>query len=544
MSDRTDAAIDSETRTFTIFQLLDEVRRGRVRLPSFVRGFVFSDEARLRLLDSLKRGYPIGALLLARGPAPAGHVSLAGFHQEVSAVVDALWLVDGQQRLATLAMALIEDHSGGYRPLFFDPQSGQFVLSPRRHAPPPEWIPTQVLLSSAALNRWLREANLSEVLNDRADQIAARLREYQVPAYLIHYDGRDDGALRDIFERTNNVGHGGQSEGVEPIQDAIGRFKEAVPIARIRANLAPLGFGALEGSEIELAALAVTGTTLDQPFDDLIEAWASNGARLSQEVTEGLSRAIAFLREDVGILHAVLLLNGDMLAILARFFALHPSPHPRNRDLLGRWLWRGMLSFAYQTDGTTDDSAWSATGDRAAAAALTINQDEHSAVQRLLRLLPSLTAAEIPTQLGVFHRSAAQTRIELIALAAMDPRLLTGAEVGAPVPLAALLNEDPPEVLAPFIILPDAERTLAEILLHPRITPEEFFAAPPALLRSHGIDEAALAALRQGDTVDFLRLRSALLTDHVTRFLRERAALDPPDRDRAPLDAYFSEEGP
>lgn len=525
--------IELETRTFTVVQLLDEVRRGRVRLPSFQRRFRWSDEDRRQLFDSLQHGYPVGTLLLARGAAPAGQVALAGFFQQVPAAPDVLWVVDGQQRLATLAMAMVEDHSGGYRPIYFDINTDKFILGLRRRAPAPEWIPARVLLSSAALNRWLREANLSDALNDRADQIAARLREYKVPAYLVPYDGQNDAVLQQIFARTNRSGHALERFEVFEALNVSVRGEEAGPIARMRANLLLLGFGDLEGADIERTTLAIAGATPSQHLDELLKAGKLNTVQLSREVTEGLSRAVAFLREDAGIPHSALLPYSGVLFTLARFFALHPTPHPRNRDLLTRWLWRGMLSRDHRTDNAIDGRKWRA-----------IDSDEHGSVQRLLRLLPPLTEAEVQTQHGSFRRSTARTRIELVALADLDPLLLNGEEEGAPVPLASLFNEDLAETLTPFIKLPDSERSLAEILLHPRITPELLCEASPILLRSHGIDEAALTALRQGDTAGFLRLRGELLKDHVARFLRERAALNPPDRDRAPLDAYFAEEGP
>lgn len=531
------APIELETRTYTVVQLLDEVRRGRVRLPRFQRSFRWSDEDRRQLFDSLQHGYPVGTLLLARGQAPAGRVALAGFLQDVSAAPDVLWVVDGQQRLATLAMALVDDHSGGYRPIYFDISNDKFVLGIRRRAPPPEWIPARVLLSSAVLNRWLRGANLSDALSDRADQVAARLREYRIPAYLVPYDGQNDAMLQRIFARTNRSGHALERFEVFEALNLSVRGDEVGPIARIRANLMPLGFGDVAPQDIERVALAVSNATPTQHLDALLEA-GSLSAQLSREVTEGLSRAIQFLREDAGIPHITLLPYSGALFTLARFFALHPAPHPRNRDLLTRWLWRGMLNRDHRTDNAIDGRKWRA-----------ITKDEHGSVQRLLRLLPPLTATEIPTELGTFRRgNNARSSIELVALADLEPLLLTGEDAGSLVPLAALLHEDPPEVLAPSFRLPNAERTLAEILLHPRMPPDllrdQLCNAPAALLRSHGIGESAVAALQEGDLAKFVCLRGVRLAEHLVKFLRERVVLDPPDHDRAPLDAYFSVEDP
>ena len=192
-----------ETKTFSVTSLLDGIRKGRLRIPRFQRGFRWGDEDRRQLLDSLQRGYPAGTLLLARGAAPADRVALGSTTFQVPATIDALWVVDGQQRLSTLAMSLLEEHLGTYRPIFFDLEENQFVLGVRRRAPPPHWVPTHVLASSSSLIRWLRDAGVPDGLSDRADDIAQRIREYILPAYVVPYDGHDDSVLKQIFERTN-----------------------------------------------------------------------------------------------------------------------------------------------------------------------------------------------------------------------------------------------------------------------------------------------------------------------------------------------------
>jgi hypothetical protein len=126
------AATELETKSFSIPSLLETIRRGRIRIPRFQRGFLWNDEDRRLLFDSIQRGYPIGTLLLARGHAGADSVNLGGFSAKVEETDDALWVVDGQQRLSTLAMALLEDHSGAYQPIFFDLDSERFVLGSRR----------------------------------------------------------------------------------------------------------------------------------------------------------------------------------------------------------------------------------------------------------------------------------------------------------------------------------------------------------------------------------------------------------------------------
>ena len=48
----------------SIRRLIGKISSGEIRIPSFQRGFVWEPEAVAFLMDSLFKGYPIGAVLL------------------------------------------------------------------------------------------------------------------------------------------------------------------------------------------------------------------------------------------------------------------------------------------------------------------------------------------------------------------------------------------------------------------------------------------------------------------------------------------------
>lgn len=516
-----------ETKTFSVTALLEAMRQGRVRIPYFQRQFRWQDEDRRLLFDSLQKGFPVGTLLLAQGAAPAETVSLGGFTADVHAAKDALWVVDGQQRLSTLAMALLDDHSGAYRPIFFDLVAGEFVLGGRKRASPPHWVPTSVLASSASLNRWLREASMPDELSDRADRIASRIREYQLPAYLVPYDGEDDGLLKTIFERVNRSKRALSSD--EVFQALHSSRTEGRPIDRVRDELSRVGFGELDEKQIERAAMAVSGKLPRRTLVEVVDA--TEVPVLFKRLGASLLRAVEFLAEDAGVPHVQWLPYGGALATLARLFDVHPRLHDRNRELLARWYWRGNLSGYHRTDNRTDGPKWQA-----------IVKNEHESIQGLLALG---AGADIPASLDAellpFNRATARTRIDLVALAALEPRLLTGEDRGQLVPLAALIEESQ-DFPAPLVR--SGEKTIASYLLHPEIDLDELRRSPPGrdLLASQGMDEPILAALLRGDEPAFLDGRRKLLTEHVRSTLRRWTGMDAADRDRRPLDDYFETE--
>ena len=50
----------------TIRKIIEKFSNGEIRIPSFQRGFVWDSEAIAFFIDSLFKGYPVGAILLWR----------------------------------------------------------------------------------------------------------------------------------------------------------------------------------------------------------------------------------------------------------------------------------------------------------------------------------------------------------------------------------------------------------------------------------------------------------------------------------------------
>lgn len=95
-----------QTQTFAVDDLVSMVRSGRVRIPSFQRGIRWSRPDVIKLFQSIVLGYPIGNLLLWQRQAEAVRGLRIGTLTIDSPARDALFVVDGQQRLTSLASAL------------------------------------------------------------------------------------------------------------------------------------------------------------------------------------------------------------------------------------------------------------------------------------------------------------------------------------------------------------------------------------------------------------------------------------------------------
>src|SRR5437868_3613637 len=95
--------------TYDVERLVEMAWQGQIRVPHFQRDFRWGREDVMRLFDSIVKGYPVGSLLLWLRPAPAQALTLGSLRIDAPRLDQALWVVDGQQRVTSLANALHED---------------------------------------------------------------------------------------------------------------------------------------------------------------------------------------------------------------------------------------------------------------------------------------------------------------------------------------------------------------------------------------------------------------------------------------------------
>jgi hypothetical protein len=142
----------------TLFGLLSQVEQNEIVLPAMQRPFVWNDERIYRLIDSLLRGFPIGAVMLWRTSQIQRFRRLPRdldidvqeiFNYETSTDHSSKYLVlDGQQRLTSLFAAFKGTYN--HKRLYIDVLSG----SPEGKDPGKEYYECQFLTQAdmAALN--------------------------------------------------------------------------------------------------------------------------------------------------------------------------------------------------------------------------------------------------------------------------------------------------------------------------------------------------------------------------------------------------------
>ncbi|AUX38130.1 MULTISPECIES: DUF262 domain-containing protein [Sorangium] len=251
-------------------ELLQEVHEGTIQVPEFQRGYAWSDEQRLRLMDSIWRGIPIGSLLVWRttsdrgirvktqiGPCPLPQGQRSGVRG---------YLVDGLQRVTTLYSALmplpegVEQDSEGRRwPIYYDLAAPpgddlRFRLRHGRQSAQPTWIPLACVLDDDLFFKFrtqLVEMGRRDLLQE-ARQLESRFRSYVVPVVPLVSD--DQELVTEAFARVNSYGQDLDEGDMAHALTLRRTFSFNDELAVISEQLSPMGFGGLD-RKIIIAAL-------------------------------------------------------------------------------------------------------------------------------------------------------------------------------------------------------------------------------------------------------------------------------------------------
>jgi hypothetical protein len=518
-------------QTFSLEDIVGEVRSGGVRIPEFQRLFKWQWEDARRLMDSIVRGYPIGSLLLWSRSAPASNITLGSLQINAPRKDEALWVVDGQQRLTSLASAL--DWSGAKDPRFaiaYDLAQADFIkpTDARLHIISlPDIFDLQLLL------KWFSEHPESAEYFEEATRVTKAIRQYSIPAYIVKQEAEND--LRDIFDRMNNYGkrltraevfsalHGGSS-GDNPPRT----------LSDIVTHIAgKYSFGEIDEDTVLHAILARRAP--DVTRDIRVEFSSSRGSRSFPNETadeayraaeKALERAVDFLQNEAYVPQFSFLTYRYLLVVLTRFFAHHPQPNPRNIELLRRWFWRAAIV------GPEVFSGW--TQAMRSLGSLINPNNETDSIQDLLKAISSFTLK--PLKISNFRSTSASSRILLCAMWALNPKSFKSSqpysiyELGSslegektakrvlPVILNKGLDSGRARAANRFILLGDdsIEDAREQFRNKPNNMTDENW---ELTLKSHAIDLDMVSCLVRKENIQFLDLREAKLRGIVEDFL-------------------------
>jgi hypothetical protein len=495
----------------SVDELVTKVLAGQVRIPVFQHDLAWDSNDVIELFDSIYRGFPIGSLLLQERPAEAAEIRVGPLLVMGTERQDALWVVDGQQRLTSLAVALGRPEPVPTTPddpfvIYFDAATETFRTPPQTGAIESTWVPLPQLLDASRLAEWVHswKHHQDAVLRARVFEAGKRLREYRVPLYVIRTT--EEELLRTIFARVNNSG---KALTWPQLHDGLFGHKAKSPssLSELAEQLAKLGMSPPDESELLPCLVAYKGLDVTRSFDEHLRNDPKFLDGVAAAALPVLRRVLGFLRSECRIPHLRLLPYSAVLVVLTRFFKEHPDPNDRTQTLLTRWVWRALMAPEH------DDHAFRRRGVAA------VTPDEEASMQALLRIVPAAkTEFEMP---AAFDARSAKSRLVLLGMSSLDPRDL---ERSQPLDVAGLVRERDVDAFRPLFPSAGSEtRGPANRVLLPgdgaaatslRAFIEQRGVNDP-VLRSHAIDPTVAAAIRDREAERALARRAQLLANSV-----------------------------
>jgi len=515
--------------------LMQRLRAGLLQVPRFQREFVWDDSDRIKLMQSIVQGIPIGSILTWRTTRKVTVFEKIGPHRiprpdDVRRPYAPTYVLDGHQRLTALFGALVrpeeieqkewtiyadlnqEQEPGGYR----------FVFHRTKRAPPELWFPLYMLFDDNAYLRFIRgikadDEKTTERLVERATRLVTLFRRYRVP--IIPLVTEDFGLVTRTFVLINQAGMG-MTEA--DLVNALFQSSELNrDIATLREEkLAPLGWDGIQDQWILDACKVAADVRLGRSDpQEIVDAFTRNPS-LFQEAGDRLVRVARFLREECSIPAPKLLPYEQFASLMTEFFRLRPDPDEAQLALLRRWFWSSVYQIA------TTSFTFTAIK-KALAKVREVATAESPVVD---------TLDEIDAPPAVTVTRGARTRALGLLLWRQGPRCANGeplgtlSEFGEERGLFSIVtggewkDEDDTRSQIGNRILAD-KRDLAALRrkLNDRAVPlsDEFLA-------SHAIPRLALDALRADDPATFVRQRTEHIVAMELAFLRGEGVYTPP----------------
>lgn len=333
--------------------ILAEVKSGDLIIPQFQRPFVWDDERRLNLLDSIAEGMPIGSLLVWRTNRRdlrtydrVGGVRLDGPRKGDEKLN---YLIDGHQRISTLFGALFsgdresDDDDDTRWPLYYElgaTNRPAFRVPPRRGNIPDHWLPLVFLLDGDKLfdfTQRLRQGGRRDLAKD-AERLANIFRDYIIP--IVPLVTEELNVVTDAFVRINSQGKGMSEAHMLRALTHLGAIDTDKHFEKVRARLEPLGWATLDDQV--LVNVLKAQLDLDVYASDVRgvhDRLKSDSAPL-EGLAGVLEEAVGFLAE-VGVRGPGALPYTYQLVTLATLAAWAPGTlgRPNYQTQLKNWFW-------------------------------------------------------------------------------------------------------------------------------------------------------------------------------------------------------------
>lgn len=331
----------------SIKQLVTDYRAGHIVIPEFQRDYVWKPGKAPKLIDSLYRGFPISSLLLWQSTEAARARRKDPRPTRAAAMS---WLIDGQQRVITLARTINGDEG---IEVVFHPDNDEFRLANAATRNDRNWFRVADLWDDELwrqLRRNLDGERFADKREARFEKVRAILN-YAVPLVRMVNHSFDNAV--DAFKRINTLGVRLKAEDIESANVAARHSgfiaDEVIPfLAKLRRD----GFTRLNVMHLfrACAFVAKPDGRNRTPLHELEQSEVLKAWKQTQRATE---QAIGLVRSELGLVNMEILWSGSLLVPLIVLCAITP---PRERDSRALVAWLALAALLHRYSGSSEST--------------------------------------------------------------------------------------------------------------------------------------------------------------------------------------------
>jgi hypothetical protein len=338
------------TDTRSISSLIEDIRRGEIKIPQFQRPFVWNEEQAINLLDSIASHYPIGSLLLWKTPSKlATERNIGDFLlPKTDDLTPTDYVLDGQQRLTVIYSCLGAAQEDGGFAAAYDLAKEEFIKLPENfaiHIFPIRWVFNTTRLLD--FRTGLRAHAESNVLNKRFDVVYGALTNYQIPVVTLKDLTVEE--VCPIFERINSSGTRLSTYDLMVAATWSTSFDLNEEVAEIKDALSAKGFSEIEGDTILKCLAAVQKRSIKK--EDVVGLRKLDKAGMESLVDQtknALLKTVDLLSTEFKVYSWDFLPYEALAVVLCYIFSKSKALSAKQIRRVRQWFWRSSFDERYR----------------------------------------------------------------------------------------------------------------------------------------------------------------------------------------------------
>jgi len=366
--------LEISTKVRRLSNYLSEFEAGLIQIPPFQRDFVWDDNKKKDLLDSLKNGFPIGSVLLWKPEATVKNdliddeIQIIGGYFLENTNTEFQYILDGYQRLSTLFGCFVNSKNTSLRQneserkkfdFYYDLKEDKFERNKKTKNDLEFYqIPLYYFIDgesffdfSISLVSLGYSDDDKKLFINRYKNFGAKISSYDIPA--IELIGGTIKEAVNIFSRLNSRGEAVSDDWkVSALSFNKERnFRFGSEIDKLFENIEKFNFYNSNGDKKNKRKLILQSVLSafdeEKAYFDIAKtteeleklAGEDKFIDVSLNALHNFEKTVQFLFENLMVLNSKLISSQNQILFIQDFFKKNDNPTPSQLNELKKWFW-------------------------------------------------------------------------------------------------------------------------------------------------------------------------------------------------------------